>query len=112
MTAKLLTAAAVARLRPGPQRVEIRDAGCPGLILIIQPSGVKSWAMRFRRSGGRLMRMTLGPVDQTGTADAPRIGVPLTLAGARKLAAEVQHQRALGIDLGREPGWSERRRAP
>ena len=37
--AKSLTAAAVLRLRPGSERREIRDGGCPGLYLIIQPSG-------------------------------------------------------------------------
>jgi integrase len=96
-----LTTAAVQRLRPGKERREIRDGGCRGLVLIVQPSGHKSWAMRFRQRG-RLMRMTLGPVDLTGAdtaANAPIMGAPLSLASARRLAAEVNHQRVGGRDV-------------
>ncbi len=95
-----LTMAAVQRLQPGKKRREIRDGGCRGLILVVQPSGHKAFAMRFRRRG-KLVRMTLGPVDVTGTtaAAAPILGVPLTLASARRLAAELNHQRASGGDV-------------
>jgi hypothetical protein len=64
--AKQLTAAAVQRLRPDKARREIRDGGCAGLYLIVQSSGHKSWALRFRRPGGRPAKLTLGPVDATG----------------------------------------------
>jgi hypothetical protein len=47
--ATLLTAAAVRRLKPGAKRIELRDARCPGLILMIHPSGVKTWGMRITR---------------------------------------------------------------
>jgi integrase len=96
-----LTAAAVQRLRAGKERREIRDGGCRGLILVVQPSGHKAWAMRFRQRG-QLMRMTLGPVDLNGveaTGAAPIIGTPLTLASARRLAAEINHTRASGGDV-------------
>jgi integrase len=99
--AKQLTHAAVLRLRPGPQRREIRDGGCPGLYLIVQPSGVKSWALRFRRPSGQSAKVTLGPLDLSGhEAEAePVIGAPLSLASARRLAAELHRQRALGKDV-------------
>ncbi len=34
MTTKVLTAAAVARLKPAAQRIEINDAAAPGLFLV------------------------------------------------------------------------------
>jgi integrase len=99
--AKQLTAAAVLRLRPGKQRREVRDGACAGLRLIIQTSGHKSWALRFRRPSGVSAKLTLGPVDLTGKeADSePMIGMPLTLAAARRLAMDVHRQRAMGKDV-------------
>jgi integrase len=91
----LLTAASVARLRPGFSRLEVADARSPGLYLIIQTSGHKSWAMRFRRPSGRQAKLTLGPVDLSGREPEgePKIGDPLTLASARLVAASVQRER-------------------
>ena len=99
--AKALTAPAVQKLRPGKERREVPDGGCAGLYLIIQPSGHRSWALRFRRPGGATAKLTLGPVDLSGKeAEAePVLGVPLTLAGARRLAADLHHQRAKGRDI-------------
>ncbi len=99
--AKVLTAPAVQRLRPGKERREIPDGGCAGLYLIIQPGGRKGWALRFRRPGGTTAKLTLGPVDLSGkeAAAEPVLGTPLTLAGARRLAAELHHQRAKGRDI-------------
>jgi hypothetical protein len=48
--ANKLTAVSVANARPGPQRREISDGGS-GLYLIVQPSGRKSWAIRYRFAG-------------------------------------------------------------
>jgi integrase len=99
--AKPLTAAAVLRLRPGHERREIRDGGCPGLYLLIQVSGYKSYALRHRRPSGRSAKLTLGPADLTGheSEAEPVIGAPLTLASARKLAMELHRQRAMGKDI-------------
>jgi integrase len=98
--AKMLTAAAVKNYRPGKVRREIPDAGCVGLHLVIQPSGVKSWAVRLRRPDGRPAKLTLGTCDAAGreAEGEPAIGGHLTLAAARRLAAEVCRQRALGRD--------------
>ena len=109
---KTLTAAAVRNLLPGAKRLEIPDAGCRGLRLIVQSTGHKSFALRFRRPDGRPGKLTLGPVDLTGTEtpDEPVIGGPLTLAAARKLAADFQRQRAFGRDVIADHNTAKRRR--
>jgi integrase len=101
-TAKILTAASVKRLLAGRKKIEIPDGGSrgTGLRLVIQVSGHKSWSVRFRRPGGKSGNLVLGPVDLSGDEmpHEPVIGQPLTLAGARKLAASVARERALGRD--------------
>ncbi|RLQ87079.1 tyrosine-type recombinase/integrase [Notoacmeibacter ruber] len=57
--AKALTAAAVEKYRPEEARREIPDGGLTGLYLVIQPSGRKSWAVRYRH-GGRPRKATIG----------------------------------------------------
>jgi hypothetical protein len=61
-----LTSAAIERYRPTAKRREIRDDGAQGLYLVIQSSGAKSWALRFRRPGGAPAKLTLGTVDLSG----------------------------------------------
>jgi integrase len=82
--AKKLTAKTIESLRPGSQRREISDGGS-GLFLVLQPSGAKSWAVRFR-CAGRPTKLTLGSWPT------------LTLAAARKGAADTLHDLANGID--------------
>jgi integrase len=99
-SAVLLTDAAVSKLRPDKKRRRVRDLGSQALFLIIAPSGRKSWQMRFRRPGGKIGKVTLGPVSTAGEiAGEPTIGMPLTLRGARQLAAEVHRQRSLSRDV-------------
>src|SRR4051794_32711145 len=98
--AKRLTDAAIKKLKSAANRREIPDAGS-GLRLIIQTSGAKSWAMRFRRPNGKPAKLTLGTVDLSGSkaGGAPLLGAPLTLQEARWLAAEVNRRRAAGVDV-------------
>jgi hypothetical protein len=86
-----LTDVAVRKYKPTSQRREIRDTLGPGLYLTVQPSGAKSWAVRFRRPDGRNAKLVLGPVafDARETTDEPVIGAPLSLAAARQLVARV-----------------------
>src|SRR6516165_10728523 len=46
-----LTAKAVENWKPKAKRQEIPDAAARGLYLIVQPSGVKSFAIRGRHAG-------------------------------------------------------------
>jgi hypothetical protein len=81
---KTLTDIAVRNLKPGPTRREVPDGGAKGLRLIIQPSGVKTYAIRYRHHG-RPMKLTLGDVS-------------IGLAAARKLAGDAMFEVARGAD--------------
>lgn len=85
--AKAFTAISVEKAKPDPvRRIEIPDGGLQGLYLVIQPSGAKAWALRYRFAG-QPAKLTLGrwPV--------------MTLADARAAAAD-----ALGkIEAGQNP---------
>ena len=61
--AKALTQLAVKAAKPAHNRIEIPDCGCTMLYLIVQPSGVKSWALRYRFKGAP-KKLTLGRADQ------------------------------------------------
>lgn len=91
--AKRLTAAAVDKLRANrAKRREIPDAQAPGLHLIIQPSGKKSWAVRYR-FGGSPRKLTLG-------------GYPaISLKDAREQAAAARD----AVDRGVDPIEEQRR---
>lgn len=96
----------MAKLQPGKDQArEIPDAQAVGLYLIIYPSNKKVWALRYRRPKDRRpAKLTLGPVFNPGNNSeldtAPVIGGHLSLAGARRLVAELKHE----IALGRDPG--------
>ena len=99
---KTLTTAAVQKLKAnGNKRREVKDGASTGLYLVIQQSGHKSWALRFRKPDGTPAKLTLGVVDFSGAElqGSPTIGQPLSLPAARQLAAEVHRQRALGRDV-------------
>jgi integrase len=97
---KRLTALAVANYKPRATRRMVRDIEARSLFLVVHPTGTKSWQMRFRTTGGRIGKITLGPVDLSGRElkGDPQLNQPLTLAAARSLAASVHRQRALGRD--------------
>ncbi len=53
-----LTDRVVQQAKAGSARIEIADAVVPGLYLIVQPTGAKSWAVRYR-SSRRTRKLTL-----------------------------------------------------
>ena len=107
-----LTDAAVKRYKPGKTRREIPDSKATGLYLVVQPTGAKAWALRFRRPDGRSAKLTLGPLDTSAEpADEPVVGGPLTLGMARELAAKVHRERKRGVDVvAEEKAKKERKR--
>ncbi|SDF15463.1 tyrosine-type recombinase/integrase [Thalassobaculum litoreum] len=98
MAAKL-TVASVNSATAGTARREIRDGGADGLFLVIQPSGAKSWALRYRHRG-QPRKLTLGtvPPDAAGSTADPTLGGVLTLTDARALAKIQQAAIARGAD--------------
>jgi integrase len=100
--ARQLTAVAVAKFKAAAEPYQLLDGGVPGLYLQVQPSGHKSWIMRFRRPSGAQAKLTLGRADVSSSREPPGepvIGGLLSLAAARQLAAEVNRQRAQGRDV-------------
>jgi hypothetical protein len=86
---RVLTVRTVETIKPASTRQEIPDRYLPGLYLVIQPSGAKSWAVRYR-SGGQTRKHTLGSFPALG------------LTAARDLAREKLRAVAEGRDPGRE----------
>lgn len=90
MSKSVLTATAVDRLKPDPsKRLEIPDGKTDGLYLVVQPSGRKSWALRYR-NGDRTRKLTLGRYPD------------LSLAKAREAAWDTRKRIAQGIDPSQE----------
>jgi integrase len=98
----MFTDLAIRKLKPHrSKRLELPDEGAHGLYVCVQPSGAKSFAMRFRRPDGRNARLVLGDFDRTGRTPVakPEIGSSLTLTEARLLAVRILNERAGGVDV-------------
>jgi len=81
--AKALTTKGIEAVKPDPaRRVEIPDPALSGLYLVIQPSGVKSWALRYRING-RPAKLTLGRW--------PLMGIAAARAAASEAIGKVEH---------------------
>jgi integrase len=85
---KALTAIAVDKLRARPSRYEVPDGAQRGLLVVVFPSGQKSFIVRYR-FGGRKRKLTLGGV---------------ALAAARKAAAAA----LFDVHEGRDPAEAKR----
>jgi integrase len=101
---KGLTSKAIEQAKPKLARYEVPD-GRDALYLVVQPSGAKSWALRFRspierdeRGQRRAKKLTLGPLAAGTSNSEPQIGHPLTLVQARKLATAALEAVQRGID--------------
>lgn len=90
--AKALTTKAVEALKPDASRREIPDPALSGLYLVVQPSGAKSWALRYRYAG-KPKKLTLGKW--------PIMGV----AAARSAASEAIE----AVEHGNDPGAAKRK---
>ena len=81
----MLTDLSIKKLPVPPKRREVPDRRVTGLYLILQPSGAKSWALRYR-AAGKPTKLTLGPYPA------------IDLAAARKKAQEAIGDIASGGD--------------
>lgn len=70
--AKALTIKSIENVKPDPaKRLEIPDGLLRGLYLVVQPSGAKSWAARYRApETGKPAKLTIGRFPAIGLADA------------------------------------------
>ncbi len=89
--AKPLTVKAIEHLRPGASRREVPDGLLAGLYLIVQPTGVKAWALRYRHNQ-HPRKLTLGPYPG------------IDLAAARELARAA----ILAVSEGRDPALEKK----
>jgi len=93
--AKALTNISIANVKPAAGRQEIPDGGCRGLYFIVQPTGRKAWAVRYR-FGDRTRKLTLDGA--------------LTLAEARRTATAALADVERGVDPGAEKIQTEAKR--
>jgi integrase len=94
----------IAKLQPQAKRYELRDPLHPGLRIVVQPSGAKSFAIRYSH-GGRYKKLTLGAWPQVKlveTVDERRARLardPNSAApDARSLYRAALAQKSTGID--------------
>jgi len=86
---RALTEISIQNLKPRAVRYEVPDGGARALRTVVQPSGHKSFAVRYRNAAGRARKLTL-PAG-------------ITLAAARKLAADAM----LEVAQGRDPATAK-----
>jgi integrase len=67
----MLTDVSIRKTVATTKRQEIPDKQTRGLYLIVQPTGTKSWAVRYSRNG-RVLKTTLGPYPALSLSDARR----------------------------------------
>ena len=84
--AKVLTQISIEKFKAPSKRKEVPDAAFSGLYLILQPSGKKSFAYRYRYLG-KTRKLTLGKFPL------------ISLADARDKAQKAQAQLEKGVDL-------------
>jgi integrase len=90
--AKRLTDIAIRNLKSSATRYEVPDGAARGLYIVCQPSGRKGFAVRYRYNG-KPRKLTLPSA--------------ITLAAARKLAADAMHE----VEQGRDPGVAKQEAA-
>jgi integrase len=93
--AKVLTKLALDNLESGATRREVPDGRTRGLYFILQPSGVASWAVRYRRNG-RNQKLTIGRYPEIDLKLARELALKALaeIAAGRDPAAEKKIKRA------------------
>ena len=91
----MLTDSGIKKLALPDKRREVPDGKVSGLYLVVQPSGAKSWALRYRVAG-QPKKLTLGPYPAIGLATARKRAQEAIgdVAGGKDPAAVKQAARA------------------
>jgi integrase len=105
-----LTDRVVQQAKARGARVEIPDAVLPGLYLIVQPTGAKSWAVRYRIGrrtrkltlAGRYPVLSLGKAREAARAALESISVGKDPAAAKRAGMPANDTLAAYIALYRE----------
>jgi integrase len=97
---KALTVRGIEAIKGGPSRAEVPDGLTPGLYLVCQSSGAKSWAVRYR-AGGRTRKHTLGRYPAIDLSNARELArrTLVAVASGRDPAAEKAEARRSAGDL-------------
>ena len=78
--ARALNTKLVETAKPDPgRRIEIPDGALAGLYLVVQPTGAKSWAVRYRHDG-KPTKLTLGPYPRLPLGDHKTLTSRIALA--------------------------------
>jgi len=90
--------AAIRKAESAAARVEIADAGLPGLRLRITATGGKTWALACRDPLGRMRRFTLGEHPLMGISEAREAARTMRaqVRGGADPVADARHKRAIG----------------
>jgi integrase len=86
----------IAALKPRGAQTDYFDRSFPGLVLRVNPTGRKTWAL-FHRVNGRLQRLTLR-APETDASTYPTV----SLARARELARAALQASSIGVDPAAE----------
>jgi integrase len=100
--AKSFKKLSVEHMKPGKTRQEIADRESPGLYLIIQPTGSKSWAFRYRsREDGKVKKMTLGQFPAMSLGDAHKAAEAVRTLIANKVDPIAARAEQVAVDKGK-----------
>jgi integrase len=97
-----LTAKAVENVKPGKARREVADGEIRGLYLAVQPSGAKSFVLRYRHAG-RPRKLTIGPAEMgLGEARKQAAGARAAIAAGKDPQAEKAAAKVAAKEADRE----------
>jgi integrase len=99
-----LTAKAVENVKPNDVRREVRDGEIRGMYLVVQPSGAKSYVLRYRHAG-KPRKLTIGPAEM-GLGEARKLAA--TARAAVAAGRDPQGEKAAGKEAAREAAGAKR----
>lgn len=111
MAKKAFTPVSIEAMKPDPKkRREVPDPALSGLYLVIQPTGAKGWAVRYRFAD-KPRKLTLGRWPVLGLAEARKAASEAlakveagTDPGAEKTRAKVERKEAVAVAKAAEGG--------